>query len=1007
MGKGDTSINYPAQPSYGEGMRQALEAQTALLTGTKVGEADFSDFEGGLQKLVQDYEAPLRQTTAQIDTDVLRQTLLGSQQKVVKDPETGKFGIPGAEVVTGDDGEPQTAGGGRYQILQTSAQVDDYDEKRPGQNRRYYDGTTAVYTIIDTQTGGVLESFSQEIPYGSNDSKKAALTEKALESVSAEFTKLQNTIQESDGNTDAPAQEFNFTNPNTGEALQEGDVVRAEDGMIDLLGDKQLTADGRKPGFDAQGNFLGLSALAEDVQAGNLSRQRERDLADVERLSGRFQDVMEDYRPGTAEAVTGARDVLESQRQNLTGQRPATAADVAAGDATEVGEMISTGRGLVNVPTTDTFGGAATPATLTAAQLGTTPTLDADTSFTAASLGTTPALDADTSFTAAQLGTTPTLDAQTSYTAASAGTAPTLDAATSFDAATVGTAPTLDAATSFDAATVGTAPTLDAATSYDALDPLARQALTADTSYTPSAGVTGGSFTAAQAADPMALNAATSFDPSAGVTGEGFTATAGLEGGAIAADPLRAALMTDAQTALGQGLTAREERQIAEAARARATMMGRTFDQSEAIREAEARVLEDNARRMQNRAFAQGVLGQEAGLQESDLSRGLQAAAQNQAALNQAAQFTASQGMQAQLANQAATNEAARLGMAAGLSQEALAAQQKQAQEFANQQAQNRALEFEQNQAMQAQLANQQATNRAREFAAQAGISQEEAQARLGQQAELTEFGAEQQRQESALQAGLAQEQAQAQFDERRALTQADLTQQASMAGLQAGLAQEQAQAGFDERRALTQAELTQQASMAGLQAGLAQEQAQAGFDERRALTQAELTQQAARDAVQTGLAQEQAQAGITQRGQLAQADLTQQARQAALQAGLQQDQAQAAITQQAQRDNANLAQQAAMAGLQAGMQQDIAQAGIQQDRDILQAQLNQQGAAFDAEAAQQAALADQAKTTSRTVWGRGHDGRGASQCTTRPTGSLGVCRCRNKACRSRRSDHP
>ena len=831
---GDTSINYPAQPSYGEGMREALEAQVALLTGTEVGDADFSQFQGGLQKLVQDYEAPLRQTTAQIDTDVLRQTLLGSQQKVVRDPETGQFGIPGAEVVTGEDGEPQTAGGGRYQIVQTSAQVDDQKIKPPGQNTRFIDGTTAVYTIIDTQTGGVLESFSEEIPYGSNDSKKAELTEKALKSVSAKFTKLQNTIQESDGNTDAPTREFNFTNPNIpadpskagqegfdseGRALlQEGDVVRAEDGMIDLLGDKQLTADGRKPGFDEQGNFLGLSALAEDIQRGNLSRQREADLADVERLSGRFQDVMEDYRPGTAEAVTGARDVLESQRQNLTGQRPATAADVAAGDATEVGEMISTGRGLITVPTADTFGGTATPATLTAAKLGTAPTLDADTSFTAASLGTTPTLDADTSFTAA---------------------------------------------------TVEDAPTLTADTSYDALDPITRQTLTADTSYTPSADVTGVSFTAAQAADPMALTAATSFTPSAGVTGEGFTATAGLEGGAIAADPLRQALMADAEAALGQGLTAREERQIAEAARARATMMGRTFDQSEAIREAEARVLEDNARRMQNRAFAQGVLGQEAGLQESDLSRGLQAAAQNQAALNRAAEFGAGQAMQAQLANQAATNEALRLGMAAGLSQEALAAQQQQAREFANQQATNRALEFEQNQAMQAQLANQQATNRAREFAAQAGISQEEAEARLGQQAELTEFGAEQQRQESALQAGLAQDQAQAGITQRGQLAQADLTQQARQAALQAGLQQDQAQAALTQQAQRDQANLAQQAAMANLQAGMQQDIAQAGIQQDRDILQAQLDQQGA--AFGAEAAQQAALADQRQRQQAAQ----------------------------------------------------------------------------------------------------------------------------------------
>ena len=142
--------------------------------------------------------------------------------------------------------------------------------------------------------------------------------------------------------------------------------------------------------------------------------------------------------------------------------------------------------------------------------------------------------------------------------------------------------------------------------------------------------------------------------------------------------------------------------------------------------------------------------------------------------------------MQAQLANQAATNEALRLGMAAGLSQEALAAQQQQAREFANQQAQNRALEFGQNQAMQARLANQAAINQARQFAAQAGISQEEAEARLGQQAELTEFGAEQQRQQTALQAGMQQDAQQAEIDQQRDILQAQLDQQGAAFGAEA-----------------------------------------------------------------------------------------------------------------------------------------------------------------------------------------------------------------------------
>ena len=73
---------------------------------------------------------------------------------------------------------------------------------------------------------------------------------------------------------------------------------------------------------------------------------------------------------------------------------------------------------------------------------------------------------------------------------------------------------------------------------------------------------------------------------------------------------------------------------------------------------------------MQNRAFAQGVLGQEVGIQESDLTRGLQADMQNQSAINRAAEFGASQNMQAQLANQAATNQALQFGVQAGLGQE-------------------------------------------------------------------------------------------------------------------------------------------------------------------------------------------------------------------------------------------------------------------------------------------------------------------------------------------------
>jgi hypothetical protein len=669
-------INYPAQPSYGEGMADAMKAQMEQLLGQGEYAGMYADagFAGGnLGDIIAGVESPIRQQTAQVDTDVLRQTLLGTQTKVVKDPETGKYGIPDSEVV-------ESSGDGRYQVIMVA----------PGRTSEKKDGLSGYvrsyapkYSIIDTQTGGTLKEIGGEFIKENSfvwgrDYERSEAYSKAnaqandpknapLESISIEYQKIINTAAES-GDSEV-YQKFNFTNPNTGEPLKEGEVVREGDGMIDLLGDKRKALDpttgkesDRMAGFDAEGNFLGLAALAEDIQRGNLSRQREADLADVERLSGRYSTLMEDYKPAVTSGLDDARSLLEQQRENLTGLREATQADVDAGLATAVGDMIQTGSGgPVTIPTESTYGG---------------------------NLGVSK-IDK-----AAQVA-----------------------------------------------------------------DPLA---LESSTSYDPSASVSGGkfdagtSYTAAQVADPMTLTAATSYDPSASVTGDGYTATADLQGGNIGQDAFRQALMEQATAALDNGLSDRELANISNAARARSTMMGRTFDQQGAIDESKALVLEDQNRRMQNRAFAQSALGQEADIRERDLGRGLQASMQNQAALNRAAEFGASQDMQAQLANQAATNQALSQGLSAGLSQEALAAQQQQAKAMADATAANRASEFgvsagmqqeaQANQAaLQAQLANQQATNQAAQFGVGAGMEQDALRAQLGQQASLAQAQLDQQ----------------------------------------------------------------------------------------------------------------------------------------------------------------------------------------------------------------------------------------------------------------------
>jgi len=537
MGGGSPTYNYPEQPSYGEGMADALKAQVELLTG----KGDFAEIApDGLEGLLP-LEENIRKKTAQTDTDVLRQTLLGDRQEAT----TGTYDDQGRLVVG-------TEGGGELKPSLTLRATKDGTYRTPGSNSQTLDKYR--YEFVDSdgnvkQTLGYSplsrKDFDRSMTeYGSVNFFDSSMKGKASKKLSADDDRLKVPIPKD-------AVPVYAKDPNGNIIVDKSKAGQTEtlpasfsgNGMINLLGDSQETADGRKPGFDADGNFLGLSALAEDIQRGNLSRQREADLADVERLSDRYQGVMEDYRPAATSGLDDARLLLEQQRENLTGLRKATQADVDQGLATEVDEMIQTGSGSggpVTIPTTDTYGGDVTAATMDAAEV----------------------------------------------------------------------------------------------------------------------------------ADPLKLTANTQF--------QGQLAT-----GADNQDTLRSKLLGDAKTSLDTGLTDREQAQIANAARARQTLMGRTFDQSGAIAEAEARVQEDNARRMQNRSFAQSVLGQEAGLQQGDITRGMaqeseQAGLQQRADLTQAQMdqqanaFGAQSTQQARMANQAQRQQANQFGVGAEMDAERL-----------------------------------------------------------------------------------------------------------------------------------------------------------------------------------------------------------------------------------------------------------------------------------------------------------------------------------------------
>lgn len=650
---GSQNYNLPQQPSYGEGMADAMKAQMEQL----LGQGEYADiyseagFEGGnLGDIIQGVEAPIRKQTAQIDTDVLRQTLLGNRQEST----SGTYDDQGRLVVGYEGGKKATT-----TTKNVKPDVELVEEVPPYSSQQGSSGrsTEGIYKVIfkDPKTKSVIKEGYAAFPLSEKiDNVKnyirdgVSLNGKPISLALAPsvsdaqtsptgiafsgqksldyFSKYGvETLDLSDGGkikstvTTPPADATPVygKDPNGQIIVDKSKAGQTEtipasfsgDGMINLLGDSRNAIDpatglptNRKAGFDAQGNFLGLSAYTEDIQRGNLSRQREADLSDVERLSDRYQDVMADYKPGTTTGLDDARLLLEQQRENLTGIRKATQADVDAGNASAVDEMIQTGLGEpVRIPTADTFGGnvggEGGPATMTAAKVGTAPTLDADTS-----------------------------------------------------------------------------------------------------------------FTAAEVADPLKLTANTQF------SGE-------LATGAGNQDTLRSQLLGDAKTALGAGLTGREQAQIADAARARSTLMGRTFDQSGAIAEAEARVQEDNNRRMQNRSFAQSVLGQDAGLQQGDITRGM-AQESEQAGLNQRKALADAQMLQQSRA----------MGLEAGMQQDSQQAQIDQANLLAQAQMDQQARAFDAQSEQQADVINQGQAQQAAQFGVGATMDAERANESLRQQ---------------------------------------------------------------------------------------------------------------------------------------------------------------------------------------------------------------------------------------------------------------------------------
>ena len=565
-----SSYTPPVQPGYGDSMREALDAQIALLTGKKVGESDFRGV-GKMEDIVREYEKPLRETTAQIDTDVMRQTLLGTG--------SGETYAEDGRIITGYESSPQE---GQYKVVQ------DGEITYQGYNEQTFDPNgTAVFTtrLIDTATGEEVSSSESEpflLPWDNERFGKVLAGETSPGTVAAKLGDANSAFSQlksvGDGVSDTQINDFRDQaktefaedfklylspdqvdvvastpridalqigndglvseatpiykeDPNSDDgffrapagSFQKGAMVRTGDGMVDLVGDKravqeqvqnedgtyslQDTAD--QAGF-RDGQFMGLSALAEDIGRGGQQRAREADIADVERLGGRATDA---YRA-----------------QGDLGGALETARAMGAGGSDD----------LSAIPANPLFG---TPAQ--------------------GNLADRTALE-NANISAITGGRTGDYDPR--------------------------------ALPSFN-------------TSYSFQNPQGQGS---------AGGGGGGGGSGGGAGSGMQTQGQPLAGPMQGPTQGQYAQPGGT-------DAFRSALMQQGMGALDQGLSARENRAVQEAARARSTNMGRTFDQTASIDESRAVIEEDNARRMQNRAFAQSALGQEVGIQQADMARGLQA----------------------------------------------------------------------------------------------------------------------------------------------------------------------------------------------------------------------------------------------------------------------------------------------------------------------------------------------------------------------------------------------
>lgn len=288
---GGTDINYPQQPSYGESMRESLQAQIDLAPQLYGSEAS------------QQYGRP---AYAQLETDILRDTLLG--QKRWEEQEGGTIAAPQ---------RPE----GVFDVSDEAGQWEAYVNLHPDLKRSFE----------EQQTGEDMATWGQRHyqEFGQTEQRMVPEIGKTYDPTTRmEYAPQMGEMVRGGGLMDILGGEGR-QQYGTGEIREVSDV-RYRNGE-QLGGTRQeIDTETRRPGYDPSGKtFMGLAQYGSDIAEQEARRQRGADIYDVQRYGQMASEAIKAADPLSAgllgtmgqqaeEGLAAGQDLTQRERERAT-----------------------------------------------------------------------------------------------------------------------------------------------------------------------------------------------------------------------------------------------------------------------------------------------------------------------------------------------------------------------------------------------------------------------------------------------------------------------------------------------------------------------------------------------------------------------------------------------------------------------------------------------------------------------------------------------------------------